>query len=164
MDSYRILGKLFMNNMDGIEKYFQNMVNVAVPVPLNRTYTYSCDSHVRPGVRVLVPFGSKKIIGVVLSHENGYHDKNLTYQIKNIFEVLDEEPVYSEVLLELAQWMSEYYFYPIGEILKSMLPSGTAKVSRVSYSLSKKARDRLNLDEPECSNKYRIRLSHGSSF
>ena len=46
--------------------------------------------------------------------------------------MLDEEPLLSEHLLELAEWTAQYYLAPLGEVLRAMLPL-TAEVRRTVY-------------------------------
>ncbi len=46
--------------------------------------------------------------------------------------VLDEEPLLSEHLLELAEWTAQYYLAPLGEVLRAMLPL-MAEVRRTVY-------------------------------
>ena len=53
-------------------------------------------------------------------------------EIRYLEVVLDEEPLLSEQLLELAEWMAQYYLAPLGEVLRGMLPL-TAEVRRTVY-------------------------------
>lgn len=115
--------------------------DVAVPVPVDRLFTYDVPlpsrHQVRPGCRVWVPFGSRKLTGVVVRT----HDEPSTQDPREIFRVLDEQPVLDADLLHLAHWIAEYYCAPIGEVLKGMLPlSGEVRRSTV-YSLTDTGRD-----------------------
>jgi primosomal protein N' (replication factor Y) (superfamily II helicase) len=94
--------------------------DVAVPVPLDAHYTYRIDpDHPPPlGGRVIVPFRSEKLIGVVTR----LHDQPPPVEAKAIEQVLDTEAVLSPELLELARWISQYYLAPLGEVLRTMLP------------------------------------------
>jgi primosomal protein N' (replication factor Y) len=77
------------------------------------------------GCRVLVPFGPRKCVGIVLrvDVESDYEIAKL----KSVIEILDSSPVCSEQMLTLGQWMSEYYHYPIGEVLHTLLPAALRK-------------------------------------
>ncbi len=102
----------------GVHEY----CDVALPVPLDKQFTYvvpgPVSGRVRPGCRVLVPFGTRQLVGVVLStHCNGPD-----FRPKPVKELLDDDPSLGEDLLGLAQWVAGYYCTPIGEILKAMLP------------------------------------------
>ncbi len=105
--------------------YKVKYVNVALPVPVEREFTYSVPAplsgSVLPGCRVRVQFGRRKITGYVTSFTGRPRGK---FRIRDISELLDKTPLLSEDLMRLAGWMSEYYAHPVGEILKVMLPAG----------------------------------------
>lgn len=91
---------------------------------VDRPYTYAVPERlaelVRPGVRVVVPFGgSRPREGIVLALD-GETDKRL----KPIMEVLDREPLLTETQLKLAMWMRERFFCTVMDAIKAMLPSG----------------------------------------
>jgi primosomal protein N' (replication factor Y) len=101
--------------------------DVALPVPLDRAFTYALNGEV-PGVgcRVLVPFRNEKLAGVVVR----VHDDAPPVEAKPLLTILDREPIVSGPLLELAQWIAQYYIAPLGEVLRTMLPL-MAEVQRV---------------------------------
>ncbi len=101
--------------------------DVALPVPLDRAFTYALNGEV-PGVgcRVLVPFRNEKLAGVVVR----VHDDAPPVEAKPLLTILDREPIVSAELLELAQWIAQYYIAPLGEVLRTMLPL-MAEVRRV---------------------------------
>jgi len=95
-------------------------------VPLDGYFTYSipqqwCDS-VKTGQRVLVPFGrNKQYVGIIAKlHDNKPQD----YQVKDILQLMDAEPILLPSQLALWQWISTYYMSPIGEVYKAALPAG----------------------------------------
>lgn len=94
----------------------------ALPVPLEKLFTYSLPSalqgRVRPGCRVLVPFGRRTLAGVVLA----VHRQDPGLEVRPVKQLLDEEPSVSPALLDLGRWIARYYCTPVGEVLKSMLP------------------------------------------
>ena len=95
---------------------------VSIANSLDKTFTYSYYQHVDRGCRVVVPFGkgNRKAIGVVIeSSETTDLDPK---KIKNIIELVDKKPIYSDKLMDLAAWLSSYYLHPIGEVLRTMLP------------------------------------------
>ena len=49
--------------------------------------------------------------------------------LKSISKILDTEPVISPKMMSFAHWISQYYIYPLGEVLFSMLPSFLRKGS-----------------------------------
>jgi primosomal protein N' (replication factor Y) len=115
---------------------------VALPVPLDRTFTYAVRAGQRPlrGARVIVPFRNEKLIGVVTGLTNKEPEG---FEARELEAVLDEEPLLSTSLLELAEWMAQYYLAPLGEVLRGMLPL-TAEVRRtVYYRITDLGRDAL---------------------
>ncbi len=104
---------------------------VALPVPLDRTFTYALreGKQVARGARVIVPFRNEKLIGVVTATEAA---APTDFEAKYIEAVLDDEPLLSEHLLTLAEWIAGYYLAPLGEVLRGMLPL-MAEVRRVIY-------------------------------
>jgi primosomal protein N' (replication factor Y) len=94
--------------------------DVALPVPLDQSFTYSIPPGMEPvpGGRVLVPFRREQMSGVVLR----LHDDPPTMDTRALLTVVDAEPILPGHLLELAQWVAAYYLAPLGEVLRTMLP------------------------------------------
>lgn len=112
-----------------------NLLEIAVTAPLDNTLSYRLPPHMLDGEagldsfigrRVIVPLGRRKVTGYVLS--TGLEDTK-EFKIRDISEVLDGYPLFPENLIPLFRWISEYYHYPIGEVIKSALPSGLAAKS-----------------------------------
>ncbi|MBI3078659.1 MAG: primosomal protein N' [Deltaproteobacteria bacterium] len=99
-------------------------VEVAVDVPLEKTFTYHVPEAfhglVEPGQRVLVPFGRRRLTGYVL----GSTEPGALREIRDLADVLDPAPLVPPGLLELYRWAASYYFAPISEFLRSGLPHG----------------------------------------
>ncbi len=93
--------------------------DVALPVPLDMVFTYRLNG-VTPAVggRVLVPFRTERLPGIVTA----LHDEVPSMEAKKIHSIIDAEPVLDAILLELGEWIANYYLAPIGEVLRSMLP------------------------------------------
>jgi primosomal protein N' (replication factor Y) (superfamily II helicase) len=114
--------------------------DVAVPVPLDRVFTYAVgDAAPVVGARVLVPFRNEKLAGVVVK----VHDDPPPVEAKPLLAVLDSEPVLSPQLLELGQWIAQYYLAPVGEVLRSMLPLTGEVRRRVLYRITETGRQAL---------------------
>jgi primosomal protein N' (replication factor Y) len=115
---------------------------VALPVPLDRTFTYALciGQSVQRGVRVIAPFRNEKLIGVVTA--TGVKAP-AEVDIRPLEAVLDEEPLLSEQLLSLAQWMAQYYLAPLGEVLRGMLPLMAEVRRSVYYRITDLGRDLL---------------------
>ena len=107
---------------------------VALPVPLDHTFTYGVCAGQRPqrGARVIVPFRNEKLIGVVTALDA---KAPAEVEVRYLEAVLDEEPLLSEHLLELAEWTAQYYLAPLGEVLRAMLPLMAEVRRTVHYRL-----------------------------
>lgn len=98
------------------------IAQVALPVPLKRTFDYRIPlgCTVAPGVRVKVPFGRRRMIGIVcqLSEYSDWQPE----QLKSLEQVLDETPLFSPALWRILLWAANYYHAPLGEVLFHALP------------------------------------------
>jgi len=100
------------------------ILKVAINVPLSREFDYlppKNGSIPGAGQRILVPFGRREQVGLVMGHAPGSDlpaDK-----LKRCTEALDEQPVLSEDDLWLIRFTSSYYHHPIGEVAAAALPS-----------------------------------------
>ncbi|MDD5476098.1 MAG: hypothetical protein PHU03_06250, partial [Syntrophales bacterium] len=105
-------------------------VNVAIHAGSGDIFTYSVpegmEALVCPGKRVLVPFGRRRVTGSIVE----IIDKSSRKDLKNIIEMLDEEPLFEERDLAFFLWASRYYLYPLGKALNGILPSGLDVKSR----------------------------------
>ncbi len=117
--------------------------DVALPVPLDRVFTYAIPAEMAApsvGCRVLVPFRSEKMSGIVTR----VHDEPPPVDAKQLLAVLDEAPVFSPVLIELARWIADYYLCPLGEVLRTMLPLMAEVRRRVLYRIADAGRRSLH--------------------
>ncbi len=117
-------------------------IEVAVPTPLARTFTYKADHPVAAGTRVLVPFGRRRVVGVALGPAAALAEGS-GIELKSVESIIDQHPVYSPQVLEIAKWISTYYMHPLGEVLRTMLPAGTTKVVKETYELTPAGQDAI---------------------
>ncbi len=114
--------------------------DVALPVPLDSNFTYKLDGQeALVGARVLVPFRSQKLPGVVVA----VHDTPPPVQAKLVLSVLDGAPVLDEQLLELGRWIANYYIAPLGEVLRSMLPLAAEFRRVIAYRITDRGQEAL---------------------
>lgn len=115
--------------------------DLALPVPLDRLFTYELPltlrHRVQAGCRVVAPFGSRRLTGVVLR----LHDETPAHDTREVLSLRDSEPVLEDSLLELGRWIAEYYRAPIGEVLKGMLPLSGETRRSTHYALTDSGRD-----------------------
>jgi len=115
---------------------------VALPVPLDRAFTYAVREGQLPlrGARVIVPFRNEKLIGVVTALSSV---APADFEVRFLEAVLDEQPLLSDSLLALAEWMAHYYLAPLGEVLRGMLPLMAEVRRTVYYRITDLGRDVL---------------------
>ncbi len=103
-------------------------ISVAVPTAVDRAFTYRVagDPPCRPGSRVLVPFGRRVVVGIVLDRPAEDLDEA---RLRPVLADLDEgrAPTLDPDLLALAEWIADYYLAPIGEVVRAMLPGLLAR-------------------------------------
>ncbi|MBC7173549.1 MAG: primosomal protein N', partial [Polyangiaceae bacterium] len=94
-------------------------IEVAIPVPLRRTFTYRVPPElgtIVPGTRVAVPFGRRKVAGIALGPVASAPEG---VEVKSLAGILDPEPVFTDELLAFLEESSRYYLHPIGEVLRA---------------------------------------------
>jgi primosomal protein N' (replication factor Y) len=115
--------------------------DVSLPVPLDQPFTYSLPEtlrhRVQPGSRLLVPFGTRKLTGVIVR----CHDDPPEVATRDALRLLDAEPVLDSELLALGRWISSYYCAPLGDVLRGMLPLAAEIRRGKMYSLTDSGRD-----------------------
>lgn len=103
-----------------------NYADVILPLPLDGMFTYSIPAHMQEsmqvGMRVRVPFGKSKTYIAIVAHL--HNERPSGYQVKDILELIDQQPVLLPQQLKQWQWISNYYMSPIGEVYKAALPGG----------------------------------------
>jgi len=113
--------------------------DVALPVPLDQTFTYAVNGVVPVvGARVLVPFSGQRLMGVVVRvHEDAPRDD---FEVKPVQQVLDEAALLPDELMKLAEWIASYYVAPLGEVLRGMLPLAAEVKRHFSYRIAEVGR------------------------
>lgn len=101
------------------------ILRIALALPLRKIFDYlpaaATDlSSLQPGMRVLVPFQRRQLVGIFLgvAAESEVDPQKL----KSIEAVLDQEPLLSASMLKFCQWAADYYHYALGEVLHTALP------------------------------------------
>ena len=113
-------------------KFAETLLPLAIP----GTYTYRVPEGMRLsiGMRVLVPFGRKKIYTAIITSLHDMEPKG--YDVKEILGTLDEKPILRHPQLEFWQWISDYYLCSMGEVYKAAVPSGLKVESETTISIN----------------------------
>lgn len=126
-------------------------INVILPLALPRLYTYQVDEKevamLKPGMRVAVEFGKRKIY-TALVHQI-HQNPPLNYKAKPIHQIMDEKPLVNEFQLKHWQWMADYYMCSLGEVFKSALPSSFLLESETVLIKNKNYTDENSLSPDE---------------
>jgi primosomal protein N' (replication factor Y) len=126
-------------------------VDVILPLALPKLYTYSIpdrlNGNVSPGVRVVVQLGKKKLYSAIVFRVHSIAPE--AYQTKDILQVIDDEPLVSEVQLKLWEWMAGYYMCSLGEVMKAALPSGLKMESETLVRTVEEADQSVPLSDSE---------------
>lgn len=130
------------------------ILQVAIAVPLDRLFDYwppeqaDIDS-IQPGLRVEVPFGKQRKIGVVLGIVQAKDSSVDLARLKTVERILDASPLLSATDLKLLRWASRYYHHAIGEVIATAFPvalrQGKPAVlqSETAYGLTELGRQTL---------------------
>ncbi len=133
-----------------------NLYQIAVNAPIKGTLTY----HSLPGTDlplgslVTVPLGKRKAEAVVIAAETGTPE----FAVKNIIEHISDFPSLNESYLKWAQWLADYYMYPVGQVLNLAFPplrslkrKGTSQKSAVVRAEAEPtARPTLTQEQSHC--------------
>ena len=117
--------------------------DVAVPVPLDATFTYRIpENSPEPviGGRVIVPFREQRLCGIVTE----LHDREPKFTTRRLSQVLDSTPALTQELMQLGRWIAQYYIAPVGEVFRAMLPLSAEFRRVLGYRITDKGIDALH--------------------
>jgi primosomal protein N' (replication factor Y) (superfamily II helicase) len=117
------------------------ILQIALDTPLRRVFDYLPPSapaesrgQIFPGVRVRVPFGKQRLVGVLVGVAA---QSTVPAKLRSALEILDSTPVFDAVTFDLLRWAADYYHHPLGEVLAAALPvnlrAGQATVETTAY-------------------------------
>ena len=115
--------------------------DVSLPVPMDQPFTYALPEtlrhRVKPGCRLAVPFGPRKLTGLILR----CHDEKPAMATREALRLIDSDAVLSAELIALGRWIAGYYCAPLGEVLRGMLPLAAEIRRGKIWSLTDSGRD-----------------------
>ena len=130
--------------MEDIEFGERRFVEVVIGLPVEKTFYYEIPSgfgeRLRLGSRVLVPFRGRKVTGYAIAFPPDLADYPKADVPKPILDVLDERPLFGDRMLAFYRWISRYYLYPLGHVIKGGLPPGINLESQRLLSTTPKGR------------------------
>ena len=116
--------------------------DIAVGLPLRQCFTYKSKVAIKKGTRVVVPFGKKSIVGIVVKKIS---NPNSLKGLKEIISIADNHSCFDKSIFNTILWASEYYHHPIGEVFFSFMPTLLRKKNdKTISSLNKASEYKLN--------------------
>jgi primosomal protein N' (replication factor Y) (superfamily II helicase) len=122
------------------------ILKVALDVPLNRLFDYLDGGHaVQVGQRVIVSFGPRKQVGIVAAIDD--QSELPRDKLKPVLQAYPDEPPLDGELFRLVKFCADYYQYPFGQALLSVLPARLRQTEpaqarrQYTYSLNEAGRD-----------------------
>lgn len=116
----------------------KTFVDVIVPLPVAGLFTYSLpeslENKVMEGSRVVVQFGVRKFYTAIVVRI--HHTAPEGVEAKDIFELVDSQPILLRQQYEQWQWIADYYLCPVGEVYKAAIPSGMKIESETLVALN----------------------------
>ncbi len=102
------------------------ILRMALPSPLRRLFDYLAPDdwpieHLKPGVRISVPFGSRTLIGILI--DTPEHSDLPTHQLKPALQLLDKTPLLTPSIVNLCLWCADYYHHSLGDTFSIALPA-----------------------------------------
>ena len=104
-------------------------LDVVVPLSVKGVFQYSVQKNadIVVGQRVIVQFGLKKLYTAIVVNVS---DKKIQdFKIKEIQSIVDEQPIISQLGVDLWKWISDYYMCTLGEVMNTALPA-SLKISK----------------------------------
>ena len=97
--------------------------DVAVNLPIRQCFTYKSINSIKKGSRVVVPFGKKTIVGIVVRKIAKPNSFNKSGAIKEIISTNEQFVCFDKSIFNTILWASDYYHHPIGEVIFSFIPT-----------------------------------------
>ena len=124
----------------------KEIVEVAVGLPVSSTFHYRIPEKMRDslriGMRVLVPFKGRKVTGFSIDLVEK-PPKGVEGKLREVEDLLDEAPLVDPQMLRFFRWISDYYLYPLGEVIKTGLPPGLELKSELVLGLTQDGMESL---------------------
>ncbi len=116
------------------------VVDVIVFLPIDNILSYKVpekwQSKISIGTRVTVPIRNNLDSGIVVGIRNITSENNIANELKDIVEVPDEVPIITQEMIQLCQWISDYYICPPGLSFQMAIPGFLRSTGRVKYTIN----------------------------
>jgi len=115
--------------------------DVVLPIPVDHPFTYevppSLEERAAVGMRAVVPVQKRTETGYIIAIGTppGSCGGCPSLKIRPLIDLPDPYPIFSDEMLELCRWMSDYYCCSLGEALQCAVPAGLRVRSKMRYAL-----------------------------
>lgn len=114
-------------------------IDVILPLPLKASFTYmvpdELESQIRTGMRVIVPFGKKKMYTAIV-YIIHTHKPETSYEVKEIIDLLDANPIVRYPQIKFWEWISSYYMACMGDVFQAAVPAGLKLESETTVCIN----------------------------
>ena len=104
-------------------------VNIAVN-SIDQNFTYIVPDRLKflsAGWRVTIPFGRRTLDGFVMNVSEVDDSTAFDFELKEISDVIDEEPWFTPEMMSAARWLSEFYLCPLSQSMSLFMPGSRGK-------------------------------------
>ncbi len=119
---------------------------------IRKTLHYSIppelEGHIACGCRVMVPVGRRMQAGLVAWVSKVHEDPPSGVTLRPIAAIVDKSPVMPVDLIDLCRWIAGYYFFPLGEVIATALPSSLLVQPRARFHVTPHGRAVLERPNP----------------
>ncbi|MGL1957044.1 MAG: primosomal protein N' [Colwellia sp.] len=128
-------------------------LQVAIPVPMRQLFTYQVPDALQSpaislGERVVVPFGSREVIGLVIAIQD--HCDIESKKLKKIKTRLNDNFHLSASLVKFLRLCADYYHHPVGDVFQQALPSLLRQVKKVDLSPPMVWHSKVDVSDSDC--------------
>ena len=117
---------------------------VALALPMDRLFHYAIPdrlaARIAVGKRVFVQFVKRRVVGYVVAID----EKADVPDVKDVLDVIDDEPILSGEMLRLTSWIRDNYLCSWGEAIEAAIPGGNGQVVDVAPSAVVTGEDRAD--------------------
>ena len=118
-----------------LDKVVMKVIQVALDVPLRRLFDYLAPDASRQdiGTRVLVTFGNRQLVGIIMGITAGSEVPKA--KLKPALQIFRDIPPLTPEILHLLQFCSDYYQHPLGEVTLNALPTRMRKATPITFKI-----------------------------
>jgi primosomal protein N' (replication factor Y) len=124
-----------------------DVVEVALPIAVDELFEYAVPTSLardaQPGRRALVPLGSRRVTGLIVSRRTLAPSAERARPLRPVARVLDAEAVLSNALIEILREAARDFLCPVGVALCAALPAGSPRGSVRAWAPTAKGRQAL---------------------